>query len=230
MVYASTALSKMSGISVRSVLSHGIFNWSSVSGASGYDVFVINSKGKYIKKDTTYNNYYITGKLKTGKTYKYAFRAFKEVGGDKTYSKTRRASVKPNPTAYGRKPSGTWVEVCTETQTLMMYVNNKLYVSTPVVTGNYGSLDTTPGYHSVISRQSPTILRGSSGGYSWETYVDYWLGFTSDGQGIHDASWRSAFGGNIYMGDGSHGCVNTPTAAIRKMFGKAYVGMPVIVF
>ena len=32
------------------------------------------------------------------------------------------------------------------------------------------------------------------------------------GQGLHDASWQSSFGGNRYKtGAGSHGCVNLPT-------------------
>jgi lipoprotein-anchoring transpeptidase ErfK/SrfK len=30
------------------------------------------------------------------------------------------------------------------------------------------------------------------------------------GIGLHDASWRKKFGGNIYQSDGSHGCINLP--------------------
>ncbi|MBQ3858807.1 MAG: L,D-transpeptidase [Prevotella sp.] len=54
--------------------------------------------------------------------------------------------------------------------------------------------------------------------------------FTSDSQGIHDSVWRSAYGGNIYKTNGSHGCVNTPLGAMRKIFKKAHVGTPVIVY
>ena len=111
-----------------------------------------------------------------------------------------------------------------------MYVNNKFYLSTPVVTGNYGALATTPGYHHVMSKQSPSQLKGSYGGSSWDVTVNYWLGFTGDGQGIHDSTWRGAYGGEIYKGDGSHGCVNTPLDKMAQIYAKGYVGMPVIVF
>ena len=113
---------------------------------------------------------------------------------------------------------------------MYMFSNGKVVVSTPVVTGNWGPLATTKGQHKVISKKSPARLRGSYNGSSWDTTVNYWLGFTSDGQGIHDATWRGGFGGNIYQGNGSHGCVNTPIGAMRTIYSKAYMGMPVIVY
>lgn len=47
--------------------------------------------------------------------------------------------------------------------------------------------------------------------------------------GIHDASWRTTFGGELYKTSGSHGCVNTPPANAKKIFEKIEKGMPVIV-
>ena len=134
--------------------------------------------------------------------------------------------------AYGQTAKGTYVEICTETQEMYMYVNDKQYCHTNVVTGNYGSHDTTHGYHKVISKSSPARLRGSSGGSSWDVMVKYWLGFTYDGQGIHDSTWRPStdYGKQTYKGNGSHGCVNTPISAVGKMYSKAYIGMPIIVY
>ena len=40
------------------------------------------------------------------------------------------------------------------------------------------------------------------------------------GIGFHDATWRSAFGGNIYEYSGSHGCVNLPPNAAKSLYGK----------
>ncbi len=227
---AATAVNNVGGITVKSYNRHGLFTWQEISGASGYDVYVKNAKGKWIYKGNTTIGAYLTGRLKLGKTYKYAFKAYKLVGGTKIYSKAKTAKVRVSDGAYGRTVSGTWVEVCTETQTMTMYVNNKAYITTPVVTGNYGPQGTTHGYHNVISRKSPARLRGSYNGHSWDVNVSYWLGFTSDGQGIHDATWRGAFGGNIYKGNGSNGCVNTPISAVSKIYAKAYLGMPVIVY
>ena len=227
---AETAISNVGGIAVKSYNRHGLFTWKEVTGASGYDVYVQNAKGKWVYKGTTTVSAYLTGRLKLGKTYKYSFKAYKLVGGTKLYSKARKAKVRVGDSAFGKTPSGTWVEVCTETQSMTMYVNNKAYVTTPVVTGHYGPQGTTHGYHHVISKKTPARLRGSYNGHSWDVNVKYWLGFTSDGQGIHDATWRGSFGGNIYKTNGSNGCVNTPMSAVSKIFSKAYMGMPVIVY
>ena len=50
------------------------------------------------------------------------------------------------------------------------------------------------------------------------------------GCGIHDASWRSSYGGNIYKGNGSHGCVNTPYSKVQKIYNNTGYGTPVIVY
>ena len=226
----STAVVSVKGVKAKSYLKRALFTWKSVSGASGYDVFMKASNGSYKLKGTTSYPRFLSGKLKSGKVYSFSIKAFKKVNGQKVYGTAKYVKVKIKATAYGKKPKGTWVEVCTETQTLYMYVKNKLYLSTPVVTGNYGALATTPGYHHVLSKQSPSRLRGSYGGSSWDVTVNYWLGFTGDGQGIHDSTWRGAYGGDIYKGDGSHGCVNTPLDKVAKIYKKAYVGMPVIVY
>ena len=50
------------------------------------------------------------------------------------------------------------------------------------------------------------------------------------GVGLHDASWRSSFGGSIYNGGGSHGCINLPYSAAQTIFGSISKGDPVIVY
>ena len=57
----------------------------------------------------------------------------------------------------------------------------------------------------------------------------YWLGFNG-GIGIHDASWRDDFGGDIYQGNGSHGCVNTPFDKVKTIYEHVEVGTPVYVY
>ena len=49
------------------------------------------------------------------------------------------------------------------------------------------------------------------------------------GQGLHDASWRSRFGGNIYIYNGSHGCVNMPRSEVSKLYNMVEIGTPVYV-
>lgn len=218
-------------VTVKTYLRRGLFTWSAVSGASGYDIYVLKNNGSWKYLSTTSYPRYLTSKLTVGRTYTFSIRPYSYANGSKVYGASKNVNVNAPDTAYGMTVSGTWVEVCTETQTMYMYVDNKLYVQTPVVTGNAGALATNPGYHKVISRKSPAILHGSYNGQSWNTRVSYWLGFTANGQGIHDSTWRtSGYGGEIYKGNGSHGCVNTPLNAAAKIYAKAYIGMPVVVY
>ncbi len=75
-----------------------------------------------------------------------------------------------------------------------------------------------------IDQQHTTLV-----GEDYESYVDYWLGFNG-GIGIHDASWRDDFGGDIYQGNGSHGCVNTPFDKVKTIYEHVEVGTPVYVY
>lgn len=50
------------------------------------------------------------------------------------------------------------------------------------------------------------------------------------GIGIHDASWRNEFGGNIYKTNGSHGCVNAPYALASTIYNNISAGVPVVLY
>lgn len=50
------------------------------------------------------------------------------------------------------------------------------------------------------------------------------------GIGIHDAIWRSQFGGNIYKTNGSHGCVNAPPYLAQKIFENIEPGTPIVCY
>ena len=63
----------------------------------------------------------------------------------------------------------------------------------------------------------------------YETKVTYWMPFNG-GIGLHDANWRSSFGGNIYQTNGSHGCINLPTAAAKEIYDRVYDGIPIICY
>jgi lipoprotein-anchoring transpeptidase ErfK/SrfK len=60
-------------------------------------------------------------------------------------------------------------------------------------------------------------------GVHWVTW------FKGGGYSIHEAYWRSSFGGQDYLWNGSHGCVNSPYAVAQFIFDWAPVGTPVIV-
>lgn len=64
---------------------------------------------------------------------------------------------------------------------------------------------------------------------SYISYVDYWMPFIGDSVALHDADWRNSFGGDIYMTNGSHGCVNLPPDKAKELYGMVGVGTVVVV-
>ena len=108
----------------------------------------------------------------------------------------------------------TFIEISLDNQYLWAYKDGELIVETPIVTGNIAErCNTRRGYFRIAYKETDLNLRGPT----WDDHVEYWMPF--DGEiGLHDSSWRSEYGGDIYLTDGSHGCVNTPLAAMRKIY------------
>ena len=77
----------------------------------------------------------------------------------------------------------------------------------------------------IYGKQRRRILRGP--GYA--SFVNYWMPVNGN-IGLHDATWRKEFGGEIYKTSGSHGCINLPYEKAEKIFEKAEVGLPVIMY
>lgn len=119
---------------------------------------------------------------------------------------------------------GTYVEVNISMQHMWCYKDGQLVVDTDVVTGNEAKGTCTPS-GSVWAIDA----KKADDWFSSGVHVDYWLPF-NDGCGIHDASWRSQYGGSIYKTNGSHGCVNTPHDAAGKIFETMEIGYPVVVY
>jgi hypothetical protein len=66
-------------------------------------------------------------------------------------------------------------------------------------------------------------------GNGYKSWVNYFMPFNG-GIGLHDASWRQNFGGTYYLYNGSHGCINMPYSAVKKIFENVSVGTKVIVY
>lgn len=226
------AVTKLKAVESLSVTSGGNnsakITWKKLKMADGYMLYRDGKLLKELKKTE-----YTDKKLKKDKRYAYTVKAVREYDGQTyigsgavyTISTADRIHAVPN----GLK--GTWIEVSISSQTARMYVKDKLYLTTPVVTGTpIPDRTTARGFQTVRSKLSPATLKGEYRGSKWEIKTHYWLGFNALGQGLHDSTWRGGYGGSIYTYDGSHGCVNTPLEAMGKMYEKAYIGMPVIVY
>lgn len=120
----------------------------------------------------------------------------------------------------------TYVEIDMGEQMMYYYLNGELQIETPVVTGNTSRRMGTPsGVNYVYLKQQDRILRGE--GYA--SHVNFWMPVKGN-IGIHDASWRSKYGGTIYQTNGSHGCINTPYNAMVQMYEMVEVGTPVVMY
>lgn len=120
----------------------------------------------------------------------------------------------------------TYVEINLTAQHLYFYKNGALIVETDFVSGNASKgYDTPVGAYSITYKQRDATLRGQD----YESEVSYWMPFNLN-VGMHDATWRSTFGGSIYKRKGSHGCVNLPASAAQKIFENIEAGYPVLVY
>ena len=130
--------------------------------------------------------------------------------------------------AHGKDDIGnTYVEIDLTGQHMWFYKNGLLITQGDVVTGTYGSDKTrTPvGIYKIDYKDRNATLKGED----YAAPVDFWLPFNG-GIGIHDASWRDKFGGELYKTGGSHGCINTPYDVAKTIFDNIETGTPVVCY
>ena len=129
-----------------------------------------------------------------------------------------------------------YVEVDLSRQHLWVYRDGAVAFETDVVSGTMNESYYTPeGVYKILDKKQNATLLGDAipGKKDYYTYtqpVSYWMPFTYTGIGLHDASWRGAFGGTIYVSDGSHGCVNLPAAAAAQIFNLVEIQEPVVCY
>ena len=121
----------------------------------------------------------------------------------------------------------TYIDISIEKQRVILFENGRKAMESACVTGTPNRERATHyGSFRINYKQRNRILRGSQKLY--EAFVSYWMPFDG-GIGLHDATWRGSFGGNIYKANGSHGCINLPPAFAKQLYERVTVGMPVYV-
>ena len=149
--------------------------------------------------------------------------------GEKTVSATEVFPVDPyaqmtEQTSGENTSTGlTYIDVSINDQILTYYVNGVPALVTPCVTGSPGR-STPTGVFQINSCIPGKYLTGPT----WHVWVNRWMRFAGN-CGIHDASWRKQFGGDIYKRNGSHGCVNIPPDQATALYNMVGVGTVVIV-
>ena len=119
-----------------------------------------------------------------------------------------------------------YLEINITRQYIWYYKHGKLIAQGDIVSGNVSRGNGTPlGIYEITYKQEGSTLRGAN----YEAKVEYWMPFNGN-IGLHDASWRYSFGGDIYLNDGTHGCINAPKYLAKKIFSEIESGTPVICY
>lgn len=129
---------------------------------------------------------------------------------------------------------GDYIEVDLSNQMVYLYKDGGLFYDTPCVSGLADDPErvTITGLFKIQEKDRDRTLKGKpdeNGVPTYESFVSYWMGF-SGAYGLHDATWRDEFGGDIYEYAGSHGCVNLPYSAAETIYNYVEEGTRVIVF
>lgn len=142
-------------------------------------------------------------------------------------STTREPEYSQKAASHGANDYGdTYVEINLTGQHLFFYKEGKLVVESDFVSGNLAKGWGTPaGSYPLAYKQKNAVLKGEN----YRTPVNYWMPF-NNGIGMHDAKWRSSFGGTIYKTGGSHGCINLPPSVAKTIFDNISAGTPVICY
>lgn len=122
---------------------------------------------------------------------------------------------------------GNYVEIDLNSQHIWVYNKGKCVVSSPIVSGSVVDKNMTPtGLYSIQNKATDTYLVGPT----WRDWVYFWMPFYG-GYGMHDADgWRSEYGGDIYLYNGSHGCVNMPYSAAKDTYNNVSIGTKVVLY
>ncbi len=119
-----------------------------------------------------------------------------------------------------------YVEADLTHQHLYLYQKGTLVFETDFVSGDMSKGYNTPqGVFGVTYKTTNAILRGAD----YQENVTYWMPYEGN-YGMHDASWRDSFGGDIFLADGSHGCLNLPLDAAAVIYSQVSEGFPVICY
>ena len=142
---------------------------------------------------------------------------------------TAEASVKVQKPEYGAV--GTYVFVSISKQHLTYFVDGKPVMDCPVVNGNIHGHSTPKGTYHLNYKARNIVLKGTEdNGDTYESYVSYWMAFIGSSYGLHDATWRNTFGGDIYKNGGSHGCVNMPRESAARLYDMIEPGVPILIY
>lgn len=124
----------------------------------------------------------------------------------------------------------TYIEVDLSAQHMWYYENGEVKFETDQIVSGKASdpkRKTPEGVYSVYTKNTNYTMVAADGSYT--ARCAYFLRVSFEGIGFHDLS-RSAYGGNIYLTNGSHGCINMKYDEVKKLYEMVERGTPVIMY
>ncbi|MDR1015978.1 MAG: L,D-transpeptidase family protein, partial [Coriobacteriales bacterium] len=120
-----------------------------------------------------------------------------------------------------RSGSDTFVQVDLSLQKLVLFVNGAKKLESNVITGRPSKPTPTGNFHVILIAKNYTMNGPASDPY--HSFCKYVAKFKDNGYYMHDASWqnwskRAKTGASYRKTHGSHGCVNMPTSAAKKLY------------
>jgi lipoprotein-anchoring transpeptidase ErfK/SrfK len=162
-------------------------------------------------------NYALSSSVDVQKTGRSIYNAAKNGGKGRIYVNGSTSKI------------GDHVEINLSKQMAYFVKDGDVVLSSSIVSGGPGHRTPTGIYRVSYKATNVTLKGRNADGSDYASPVSYWMPFNG-GIGMHDANWRSSFGGSIYVSNGSHGCINMPPAKAAKMFSYVSAGTVVIVY
>lgn len=127
----------------------------------------------------------------------------------------------------------TYVEIDLTAQHFWYYLDGELQREGDIVSGQTTSAarTTLPGVYKVWYKATNYKMKGENAdGETWESTCNYWTRVAIVGIGLHDTTTRTAFGGNIYKYNGSHGCINMTLSDAKYIYENVEMNTPVVMY
>lgn len=167
----------------------------------------------------------------------YGWRTDRETEAAELLQLIQEGSTEPREPVYTHKGmvkvadsvndvGDSYVEADLTNQHLYLYEDGEVVLETDFVSGRISNGNGTPaGIFGITYKTTNAVLRGRD----YATPVNYWMPFYGN-YGMHDATWRSSFGGDIFVNNGSHGCINLPKSMAEQIYAYVSTGFPVICY
>ena len=172
-----------------------------------YDANIVDENGNYLA-----TAYQFEKVLKMDANYQNSYRLVMLDNGITGYIEANAL----------RELTDTFVEVDISSQMLYVYSN--------VITGNPNT-GSTPGTNIGLQEILYKAYNTKLVGPTWDVPVDYFFCFNYDGEGFHDASWRTEYEytADTYTWNGSHGCVNMKHSDVSNLDNLISTGDKVLI-